>query len=391
MKICILKESLCIGGTERSAANISKILCEDHDVWVTVFDGSQTKYTYGGQLVDLNLPAKDGLLSKVLNNIKRVYKYRQMMKRERIDVLFEFISIKSPLSLMKSKNRVRIISSRDFWFLSTHTKRVNQCLKNADAMVCNSRYLRKYYLSKYPEHEDKVFSVYNMIDANEIRTQGLAEPESDFMKFRSSHTKTVAAVGRFCKEKGFEYLIQAFAEARKEVADLGLVLVGDGADYREKYQTAIERLNLQEHVYFTGFQKNPYPYMARCSCFVLSSLSEGFPNVLAEAMALGLPVIATNCLSGPAEILRKDGNYDAVTEQFQECDYGLMSPRLTDGNNDAAIVQLGNAISTLLSSEEMMRRYAALSRQRAQDFSPDTIRTQLNGILDALVERKKTK
>lgn len=391
MKICILKESLCIGGTERSAANISKILCQDHDVWVTVYDGSQTKYTYGGQLVDLNVPAKDGLLSKLLNNIKRIYKYRQLIKRENIDLLFEFISINSPLSQIKYNNKVRIISSRDFSVLATHTIRFHQCLRNADAMVCNSKYLRKYYLSQYPEHEDKVFTVYNMIDANEIRTQGLAEPESDFLKFLSAHTSTVVSVGRFCKEKGFEYLIQAFAEARKEVADLGLVLVGDGADYREKYQTAIARLNLQEHVYFTGFQTNPYPYMARCSCFVLSSLSEGFPNVLAEAMALGLPVIATNCLSGPAEILRKDGDYDAVTDKFQQCDYGLITPRLTEGNDDAAIVQLGNAISTLLSSEEMMRRYAALSRQRAQDFSPDTIRTQLNGILNALVERKKTK
>lgn len=391
MKICILKESLCIGGTERSAANVSKILCEDHDVLMTVFDGSQTEYAYGGKLVDLKVPAKDGLLPKIVNNIKRFYKYRQLMKRESIDVLFEFISINSPLSQIKHHNNVRIISSRDFYYLFTHVNRVKRCLNKSDALVCNSRYLRGYYLSKHPEDEAKVFTVYNIIDSSEIHAQSSEKPDSCFMEFLSSHTSTIVSVGRFCKEKGFEYLIEAFAQARNHITGLGLALIGDGADYRKKYQTAIERLNLQEHVYFTGFQRNPYKYMAKCSCFVLSSLSEGFPNVLAEAMALGLPVIATNCFSGPAEILRNDGDYDAVTDQFQQCDYGLISPRLTDGNNDAAIVQLGSAISTLLSSEEMMRRYAELSRQRAQDFSPDTIRTQLNGILNALVERKKTK
>lgn len=391
MRICILKESLCIGGTERSAANISRILCEDHDVWMAVYDGSQTKYAFGGKLVDFGLPAKPGLTAKVLNNLRRIFRYRQLVEREKIDILFEFISINSPISLIHHKKRVRIISSRDFSVLSTYTKRFHQCLKNADALVCNSKYLRKYYLSQYPEHTDRVFTVYNAIDTNEIRSQSTEETESEFMNFVSSHRHTVVSVGRFCKEKGFEYLIEAFSEARNQIADLGLVLIGDGEEYRNKYQAAVDRGDLREHVYFTGFQKNPYKYMAKCSCFVLSSLSEGFPNVLAEAMALGLPVIATNCFSGPAEILRKDGDYNAVTEQFQQCDYGLLTPRLTDGNNDHGVIQLGSAICALLSSEEMMCRYASLSKQRASDFSPEAIRMQLSDILNRLAERKKAK
>ena len=172
---------------------------------------------------------------------------------------------------------------------------------------------------------------------------------------------------------------------------LFLILVGDGVEYRSKYYTVIEKFGIKEHVYFTGFQKNPYKYMAKCSCFVLSSLSEGFPNVLAEAMTLGLPVIATNCLSGPAEILRKDNNYDAVSEHFEECDYGLITPRMTEDNNENAICQLANAINTLLSDEEMMRRYAMLSKQRVNDFSQDSISEKLNEILNELLERRKIK
>lgn len=387
MKICILKESLCLGGTERSAANISKALSKEHNVYMTVYDGSKTKYEYGGHLVDFNLPAQNGLFLKIKNNLARIYKYNKLIKLKDIELLFEFISINSPISALSRKKQIRIISARDFSVLSTCISRFNKCLKNADAMICNSEFLREYYISRYPEHKNKTYAVYNIIDVNDIIKQAKENTDIKFNDFIARHSKTIVSVGRFCKEKGFEYLLEAFAAARKENEYLGLVLIGDG-DYKEKYLKIIEYFQISDHVYFTGFQKNPYKYMAKCSCFILSSLSEGFPNVLAEAMALNLPVIATNCYSGPAEILRNDNDYEAVTEKYVECDYGIITPKITKEDRVNALSQLTLAVNTLLKSSEKINHYAEMSGQRVKDFSEEVARKQLNLIFNELTQRR---
>lgn len=387
MRIGILKESLCIGGTERSAANTSKILSAEHEVYVALYDASDIKYSFGGKLVDFNLPAKNNLLYKIANNIFRILKYKSLIKKEKLDLLYEFISINNPISRIKHKSAIRIISSRDFSVLSTNTERFNQCLSNADAMICNSQYLREFFITKHPEQKEKVFTVYNYIDINEIQEQSLEDTDDEFKDFLARHSETIVSVGRFCKEKGFEYLIESFALSRKH-NNVGLVLVGDG-DYKSKYQAVIDEYELASHVFFTGFQKNPYKYMKSCSVFVLSSLSEGFPNVLAEALALGLPVIATNCFSGPAEILRKDSDYYAVKDKYTESDFGIITPTLNTDDKSNAILELSNAISNLVSDQKLRTKYAELAIQRAKVFSEEAMRIRLNEIFNTLAKRRE--
>jgi len=110
------------------------------------------------------------------------------------------------------------------------------------------------------------------------------------------------AVGRLTRQKGFDTLLTAFASVRREVP-ARLVILGEG-DSRATLETLREELGLADAVDLPGFTPNPYPHMARASLFVLSSRWEGFPNALVEAMALGTPVVATECPSGPREILR---------------------------------------------------------------------------------------
>lgn len=390
MRIAILKESLCLGGTERSAANISKILDKNHQVFMAVYDGTQTQYSYAGTLVDFGLPAKNNVLAKIVNNLLRIYRYQKLIKKEKIQLLYEFISINNPISTMRHKNQIRIISARDFSVLCEFTQRFHKCLQAADGMICNSEYSKKFYLSEHPEHADRVFALHNYINLEEINLQSQETVEDGYLSFLETHPQTIVSVGRFCKEKGFEYLIESFARARRKNEQLGLVLIGDG-DYQNRYRQQIERLGLQDHIYLTGFQKNPYKYMAKCSLFVLSSLSEGFPNVLAEAMALGLPVIAANCRSGPAEILRKDCDYTAVTDTWQACDYGIITPEMTDGDNSVPIQQMTFAILELLGNPEKMRDYGKQARLRAEDFSFETTQQKLELILDKLVKRRDRK
>lgn len=387
MKISILKESLCLGGTERSAANISKAICKNHEVYFTVYDSSKLEYAYGGKLMDLHAAPRTGALGKIYNSFIRAYRYNHFIKDKKIEILFEFISIHNPLSMLKHPNQIRIIASRNYAALEKYPQRYYKCLKRADAVLCNSEYLRNYYITHFPDQRGKAFCVYNIIDQDEINRQKLEPVDGLFLKFLSEHQRNIVAVGRFCKEKGFEYLLKSFSIARKKNPDLGLVMVGDGP-FRKKYEDVIQQEKIYDHVYFTGFQSNPYKFMAKCNCFVLSSLTEGFPNVLAEAMALELPVISTNCYTGPAEILRSDRDYTAVRDSFQFCDYGILAPRMAEANNGHAVSELARAIDSLLSDEFLMQKYAALSKQRVEKFSEEEASRQLNDIFDDLVRIK---
>ena len=111
----------------------------------------------------------------------------------------------------------------------------------------------------------------------------------------------ICAAGRLQRQKDFPTLIRAFARL-SAARDCRLLILGEG-NARPRLEALIAELGLRERVALVGFQSNPYLYLARAALFVLSSAWEGSPNVLTEAMALGVPVVATDCPSGPAEVL----------------------------------------------------------------------------------------
>lgn len=111
----------------------------------------------------------------------------------------------------------------------------------------------------------------------------------------------VMGVGRLTTQKDFASLIRAFSGICRQ-PPARLIILGDGPQ-RQALERLVGTLQIADCVHLAGFQANPYAWLARSSLFVLSSRYEGSPNVLVEAMALGVSVVSTNCPSGPAEIL----------------------------------------------------------------------------------------
>jgi glycosyltransferase involved in cell wall biosynthesis len=118
-------------------------------------------------------------------------------------------------------------------------------------------------------------------------------------------SRVVIGVGRLNRLKDFPTLIRAVKLVR-QTHEAELVILGEGEE-RAALEALIEEYELKEHVRLVGFVDNPYAIMAKASVFVLSSISEGLPTVLIEALALGLPVVSTDCESGPREILEGAG------------------------------------------------------------------------------------
>ncbi len=127
--------------------------------------------------------------------------------------------------------------------------------------------------------------------------------------FNPGEPPIILGVGRLTQQKDFPTLIRAFAQVRK-VRPSRLMILGVGSE-RSNLDALIQQLGLENDAVILGFQENPYAYMARCAVFALSSAWEGFGNVIVEALAVGIPVVACDCPSGPAEILA-GGKYGAL-------------------------------------------------------------------------------
>lgn len=155
----------------------------------------------------------------------------------------------------------------------------------------------------------------------------------------------VVACGRLTAQKGYPYLLDAFARVVASTSAT-LWILGEG-ELRGDIESRSRRLGIGERVRLLGFQSNPFRFMAAADLFALSSIFEGFGNVIVEAMAAGAPVVATDCPHGPAEILGSEAGL-------------LVPPRDPEA--------LAGAILRVLGDPGLAGRLRARGRQRAQDF-----------------------
>jgi glycosyltransferase involved in cell wall biosynthesis len=164
--------------------------------------------------------------------------------------------------------------------------------------------------------------IYNPIISPEMFEK--AKESFDHPWFAPRQPPVLLGIGRLVPEKDFRTLVLAFEKVRRHMP-CRLMILGEGKDLMA-LRGIVNSAGLSDDVAFPGFVENPYKYMARSSLFVLSSLREGLPTVLIEALALGVPVVSTDCESGPREILEggrygqlvKPGDADALAAAIRE-------------------------------------------------------------------------
>lgn len=154
---------------------------------------------------------------------------------------------------------------------------------------------------------DTIITIYNPVVSSSLFEKAKA-PVTDPWPDAPS-LPIIIAIGRLDKQKDFPNLIRAFGLVRRQLA-CKLLILGEG-EQRPYLENLICKLNLENDVSLPGFVDNPYAFLKRAQVFVLSSVWEGLPTVLIEALALEVPVVSTDCKSGPREIL-KDGKYGTL-------------------------------------------------------------------------------
>lgn len=183
-------------------------------------------------------------------------------------------------------------------------------------------------LSKKPIHR-----IYNPIIHEEFDAQASLAPT--LPPSIQPGQPFVLAAGRLHKQKGYRHLLQAFARVVSQ-RPAHLVILGEGDD-REELQSLAASLGIAAHVHFLGYTPNPLAYMRHAAVFVLSSIAEGFGNVIVEALACGTPVISTDCPHGPREILA-DGRYGTLVP-VGDVDCACMCDNYQPGSPQAGHVE----------------------------------------------------
>ncbi len=377
-KVCFLSETLANGGSEKAIAGISANLSLKFNKTIILYDGSKIEYPYKGGLMDLKSYPGKSIFGKAVTFINRVYAISTIKDEKKFDTVISFMDSLNIANIITARDERVIVSVRNdlcskpkdcYAFLRNIILRI--MYKQADIVVAVSKGLERQLMKKYNIPREKLKVICNGLDLENLKKEAKQDIE---LKWRQvfSHP-CVVTVGRLTNQKGQWHLIRAFKKVKQTVKDAKLIILGEG-ELNETLKDIVEELGLREDIHFLGFKKNPHKYVSRADVFVLSSLYEGFPNSLLEAMAVSTPIISTCCRTGPVEILEPSVQEDKKLESAVYAEYGVIIPELSGVQKMATEelekeeLILAEAMVKMLKDEPVREYYKLKSLERAMHY-----------------------
>lgn len=372
------------GGLERVCAATAQLLKNEYAVHLVVFNGAGMIYDVSGvDLTDLHLGAVDGRIGKAFNVFKRVRRVRKMKKELGTQLSYSFGPTANLVNALSKQKDVTWAGIRGYGALSGKSSMRLIC-RLADRVVSCTRVMEQQIDRQF--HPKKSAAVYNPCDIRQIRQQSMLDTPAEFDSFFARRGKTVVSMGREHDVKGFWHLIKAVSLVRKDMPDVKLMIIGAG-DYSE-YKALARNLGMDEDVLFTGVQSNPFSLLKKADLYALTSESEGFPNALIEAMAVGIPCVSVNCLTGPAEILHEDYEKCSDESRTMHADYGILTGIFHGGKDmDASRFteeeeRFAAELKTLLGDDVMYQRYKEAAQKRAEAFGMETYLDNIKSLIE---------
>ena len=298
MKIYFCIGNMLTGGAERVIANLSNYLIKKNDVTIIATTaGMSYKLDKNVKHIILDDKYKTNFVSRTISRIKKL---RNILKENRPDVVVSFLPEPS-YRLMIAKqflNIKTIISVRNdpnVEYNNFFKKIVVEMLySKANGFVFQTEDAKKWF-SKKIQHK-------SIVIPNPINEKYICKP------YNGKRNKTIVNVGRLTEQKNQKLLIDSFSELSNKYKDYILKIYGEG-NLKEELQEQIDKLKLSEKVFLMGKSDNIKDEIYKEGVFVLTSNYEGMPNALMEAMALGLPCIATDCpIGGPKYLIKNKKN-----------------------------------------------------------------------------------
>ena len=319
--ILFVISTLTGGGAERTVSTLSKFFSEEMNCTVLLNSQSENDYDFCGDVISLGMKprVKKNIVYQIIAAIKRYTKLKELKKTGKYDVVVSFMESANFLNVITGKNNCKLILSvrnviseeyRGIYKVILYVAR--KLYGRADYVVSLSEGARRDLIDNMRVPEDKCITIYNGYDI------------SKFHYVEKKNKKAFISMGRLVHQKGQWHLIRAFNRVNKLYPETTLKILGQG-ELEGYLRKLIEYYGLENSVELIGFVNNPAEYLQESSCFVFSSVYEGFGNAIIEAMMNGLPVI-TSEFSVAREILAPELATEEIVGHTLACQYGILVP-----------------------------------------------------------------
>lgn len=376
--LSILTIDFGAGGAERVISLLLKHLVNDYNVTLVIFyDYVHYDIPDGVELVVLlpDLKKTNSLFFKVKNTFKLISRYSKLIKEKKIDISLAFLAqpnVINGMMAIRYKNLKTVISERCYPSIVYNYNKFSMPVvkimfplfyNRNDKLFSNSVYINKDLQENFKVNLP-MSVIYNPIEFTDDKK---VNPETI-----TAHPILKAInVGTMEPRKNQKLIIEAMSQLPK--SEFHVTFLGTGPLFEDlKIQTI--KQDLESQITFEGVVNNVKDYFVESDCFILSSETEGFPNVLLEALSVGLPSISTNCLSGPLELLNDNNPVEIALGDFYKAQFGILV------NVDDA-KGLAKAMAYFRAHPEVRQHYSKKAFERAKHYSLPKIYEQVKDLL----------
>jgi len=382
--ISILIYSLSSGGAERVVSILLDKLKEKYNITLVLMNNTifydipkDVEVVY----IEKSNPNESGI-KKFLKLPILGLKYKKLLEDKKIDVSLSFMVrpnyINAFAKFFGSRAKT-IICERSMFSFQFGYKNIQSFLNRllvklynfADLIVANSKG-NKEDLKKNFKIKTEVKTIYNVLNIEQIRRKKEENVDIEKKDF------TFITIGRIDEGKNHKLIINAIKNI-----DAKLWIIGDG-HLKKELEGMIKNLKLQNKVKLLGKQSNPYKFLSKADAFVFSSNHEGFPNVLLEALACELPIISTDCRSGPREILAPNSDFTKQATDIEIAEFGVLVPV-------GDVKKMADAMKMIIEDENLRNRLRKKALNRAKDFEIDKIIKEWEEIIEKVYKETKCK
>jgi glycosyltransferase involved in cell wall biosynthesis len=374
-KVLFVIENLNIGGAERVFINLLGKFNRRIFECKLVLINSGKGYSYE--------PAQDvEVINLQRDKRSALFPLMKIIAKERPDIVFSNLAPVNILCLiskliLRNHNTKYIIRETTVKSISIEQTKNSKLLifmyktliklfyNYADGIVSLSQGTKMDLVKNFGVQEDKIEVIYNPIDIDDIIEKS-NELVTD-VNISKDHVNLIC-VGSLVKSKGHEYLVKAVYKLNKNLGyKIRAYFIGTGR-LENHLKNLVTQLELDDDIVFLGYKRNPFKYMKECDIFVLPAIWEGFGNVIVEAMVCNIPVVSTNCPSGPREIINHKIN--GVLAEPQNVD------------------SLVEAIRMLIDDQQFYKEIQERGAERAKDFEANIITRQYERFILSNLERE---
>jgi glycosyltransferase involved in cell wall biosynthesis len=401
MKILFIISSLAQGGEQKAGMLLTNYLKKNHEVSVVCFEKKNNKdFDYLSTIYRIEIPRANTLIGKFIVFLRRILYLIRIKNKIKPDVSIAFSDTPTLVNILTFSKETKISSIRQSLSnknsLSIYKFLYKFMYQYSDILVPVSREIN-IELKKLYNIKNHIYAL-NAIDINQINSFCIEEISVSLRQFFEN--PVIGFIGRFDVQKCNWDAVKVFLLIKNKIPNIKLIMVG-GVDKSNpinyqifdfcrsflssnglKVVTYNSDNNSNNYVddcdvIFFGHQSNPYKYISKCKLFILTSAWEGFPNALLEGMACKLPVVSTDCPTGPKEIL--------VNDETQE-EYGILLPTFKEQFSNSNLLNETHEIwserlISLINDEKGLKHYIKQSQKRVADYSLERILNKWEDIL----------